>query len=297
MGPELSRMFPAMGIPYPFGLECLRAIHSAAQRERLDDTGKMVVSYVDELVRSRGQFETLLRDFRAAEASWTTAAFEKTRSFLPDSCELGEIRYVFLPLGFDFRTDRRTVYMDPLAAVQYGPDGIRESLSHEFHHVARYRLTGENLSLMAPEEMRAPHHLPGVFREWASWLELEGIADCVSNAIQFDLPALRPAVERRRQQMADYGALLERSLARIRGDPGGRSPNPAEMVLLRKELLGLAHPVGARLAEEILTDLGRPALIECVGHPERFLRRYDTVARRRRLVGVDESLLGWLEGQ
>ena len=292
--PDLSRMFPAVGISRSRGLGYLEAVRHVSPRENLDETGREVLSYFEELIQRRNEFESLLRDLRANESTLVATAFERTRRFLPGSCVLGAPRLVFLPIGFDFRADRETVYMDPLAALQYGLAGIRDTLSHELHHVARYRLTGENLTLMRPEEGDSPTDVHAVFREWASWLEGEGIADCVWNMTQTEIPALQSAVRKRCEQMAEFAKLLERSLVRFRESAARRSKSPSEWGVLRDDLRGLAHPVGACIAQEILNGLGRRSLVQCVGHPRAFLERYNMLAEKRKLTAIDGNLVDWL---
>ena len=294
-GTELDRVFPSAGISRAFGLDCLLAVNDDARRLKLDESGKSVVGYLENLVQVRPRFEALLREFRESEADLTASAFETTRRLLPESCSLGRIRLVFLPLGLDFRTERETVYMDPLASVQYGLEGIRRTLSHEFHHVARYRLTGVNLTLMEPSETRRPESLADTFRVWVAWLEMEGIADCVSNATQVEIPSLREGIEERRRQMDQYATLLGGALDSFRAANRGQASNSTALGDLQRSLGGLAHPVGARMAGYILTELGRPSLVECVGHPDRFLQRYNDVAIKKRLVGFDELFVDWLD--
>jgi Putative zinc dependent peptidase (DUF5700) len=293
--PDLRLMFPAVGIPTAQGLALLEAIRDPARRESLDEDGRMIAGYLDDLVQHRNPFERLLQELQGRESELLHSAFEKTLEFLPGSCHLGTIRMVFLPIGYDFRTDEETVYIDPLAALQHGYEGIRKTLSHELHHIARYRLTGENITMMRQDKgqpTRSPHEM---FREWATLLEMEGIADCIWNITDTDIPVLRPAVERRRQQMAQYQRLLGDALApfhRMMTDSADGAPVPEA---LRVELLTIAHPVGARMAEAVLRDLDRPALIDAVGHPDHFLRRYNEVAKGQRLIEIDPRLVAWAE--
>jgi len=293
---DLRRMFPAVGIPRAQGIRYLEAAGNPDGGKGLDEVGRMVVGYLVELLQRRGRIASLLRELEVAGPSLEAAAFARARELLPDSCAVGAVRYVLLPIGYDFRTDRETVYMDPLAALEYGRAGIETTLSHELHHVARYRLTGENLTLMRPGEERPARDVPGIFREWASWLEAEGIADGVSNATDVEIPALRAAIELRREQMANYAGLLEGALARLRRTLSDEMKDEGPRQSLRQFLLALAHPVGARMAEHVRADLGRESVIECVGRPDLFVERYNRVARRRELVEVDESFLRWTAG-
>jgi hypothetical protein len=292
---ELKLMFPAVGIPPSYGLKYLEAVGRPESRGGLDEPGRQVVSYFEALFEGRARFSTLLDELRSREPELISGAFEGTRQFLPEGGSLGRPRLVFLPIGLDFRTDRETVYMDPLAALLYGPEGVQTTLSHEFHHIARYRLTGENLTLMRPHETHAPTTLPALAREWASWLEAEGIADCVSNVTQGDVPALREVAERRRQQMAGYGGLLEEGQTRFRRRDVRTPLERSDGEMLRKALLEVAHPIGARVAGGIVDGLGHRALVECVGRPDLFLRRYNSLATSRRWAAFDDALVDWLK--
>jgi Putative zinc dependent peptidase (DUF5700) len=292
-GSELSRMFPAVGIPTADGLALIEMVNDPALRGGLDEGGRTVAAYLDELVQNREPIDRLLQSLRGTETELLRSAFEKTKEYLPESSALGNVRLVFLPIGYDFRTDEETVYIDPLAALQHGYDGIRKTLSHELHHIARYRLTGENLTLMRADARPHPTVRFEVFREWSTWLEAEGIADCVWNVTDTDIPALHQAVDQRRQQMAGYQTILGDALAQFRtGLAGSRAGGPA-LEILRTELLNAAHPVGAQMAAAILRELGRPTLVECVGRPDQFLGRYNEVAEARGLLEIDRTQLDW----
>ena len=293
--PELRRVFPALGLPTAAALALLEKVVDPDSRHGLDEVGTMLADYVGALVACRREFEKLLVDVRANEEALVNAAFERTRKFLPEPCVRGTIRLVFLPLGYDFKTDLETAYMDPVAAVQLGPNGIERTLAHEFHHIARYRLTGVNPTHMRPEEHPPPDNHRDLFREWARWLETEGIADCVSNLTQTEIPSLRAAIEERRQQMARYEELLDGALGEFR--KVGTRPDGKNLEVLRSHLNRLSHPVGYRMAGHILSELGRPALVSCVGHSDRFLESYNTVARAKGLTAVDPAFLSWTKGR
>jgi hypothetical protein len=237
----------------------------------------------------------LLRELRAREASLLAEAWARAAEMLPTRLDCGGVRLVVLPIGLDFRTERDTVYMDPIAAVALGLDGIGRILAHELHHIARYRLTGQNLTLMTPDPLDARATVRGVFGEWATWLEAEGIADCVSNVTQIDVRALRGIVEARRRQMADYAGLLSQALKRIRDESAKRTVALPELELLRGELRSLAHPIGARMAETILSTEGRAALVGCVGRPANFLRQYARHGPAGGAVEIEETLFDWVE--
>jgi hypothetical protein len=284
--PELELMLPAIGIPHELGVRCLAAVRDTTRREGLDPSGLEIVEYFAQLEEERFGIEALSRDLEAHGDELARAAFERTRVYLPLGCAPGAPRFVLLPLGFDFRADRDTVYVDPLAALRLGYEGIRATLSHELHHVARYRLTGEDLTLMHPDRASEVSGARAVYREWVAWLELEGIADRVSNMTQHPIPELKEAAARRVRQMEEYETLLASALREfaLRAAEG---PS-ARWERFREDGRNLAHPIGARVAGRIETELGREALVECVGHPDLFVARYNQVAPNdTRLPSVD----------
>lgn len=294
--PELDRMLPAVGIPRDLGLQMFRAAADPTRRNGLSELGQFVVSYLVDLVEHRSALESLVRDLGPREDELLRTAFERTRQFLPKESRLGPIRLVVVPIGYDFRTDRETVYMDPLAMLALGYDGIRDTLTHELHHVARYRLTGEALTLMRPEEERPLSNPSELFREWLTWLEAEGIADCAHNMVESDLPIFRDAIEQRRRQMAEFPSLLVEAQERLLDPRLESSAGASALEGTRVWVRNLAHPVGARMAGEILTRCGREAVADCVGRPGEFLRRYAEVARAHDLARVDPRLIAWAEG-
>jgi len=291
-GRELTRIFPAVGISQAAGLHYLRAVAGQTAREELDEAGREVAGYFSELLQRRGELLDLVREIRAEERSLVASAWARTTQLLPPSCPLGDVRLVLLPIALDFRTDRESVYMDPLAALALGREGIVRTLAHELHHVGRYWVTGQNLTLMSPDPPITDVH--AVFSEWATWLEAEGIADCVSNAVESDIPLLHEMVGVRRRQMAESPNLLRGALARIRRTSASVEDKATELEPLRRDLRLLAHPIGARMAESIRSGFGREALVDCVGHPASFLGRYNELAATIDEPMFDGTLLLWL---
>ncbi len=185
--------------------------------------------------------------------------------------------------------------MDPWTATSLGLKGVRVTLAHEFHHVGRYLVTGENLNIMDP---LPPGHLKdvrSVFRNWASWLETEGIADCVSSVTETDVPVLHGIVEVRRRQMEGYGELLRGCLSQLASAEANPSIQAEDLEKLRSGLRDLAHPIGARMAKFIEAEQGRPALRSCVGRPAEFLQRYDAIVRERGEPEFGPHYLAWLD--
>ncbi|HEV2316507.1 MAG TPA: DUF5700 domain-containing putative Zn-dependent protease [Thermoplasmata archaeon] len=254
-------------------------------------TVRPIAAYCGELLRHRSEIESLAEVLEHSGPGMVRESLVRTTRWLPTGVEPGEIRLVLVPLGFDFRTDRGTVYLDPLSALEYGTEGIRDTLSHELHHVARYRLTGEELTLMRPDAVSVPDDLAGTLREWASWLEAEGIADCVWSMTQLETTALREAARVRRDQEERFGSILRGVFDGLRSHPADadRSALPE----LRANLRQLAHPVGHAMAMTIERELGHDTLIGCVGRPRRFVEEYNHAASRTSRVRFEVDRFGW----
>jgi hypothetical protein len=275
--PELALIFPSLGMPVQQGIEVLHAACAAPGPGARDPTDDWIGSYVRALREVKDPLDQLLTELRDRKLDVLVSAFQRTREYLPVGCEIGSPRLVMLPLGYDSRTDGETIYMDPVASVRLGVDGMIHALSHELHHVARYRLTGENLTLMHPGDQAKPGSAHELLLQWIKWLEAEGVADCASNMIDENIAELAAAREARRQQMVDYARLLAGMIDTIRDS--GSSAGGRNLEEIAAESRGIAHPVGARMGERIEREFGRSALVDCVGRPGMFLRRFEAVAR------------------
>lgn len=216
---------------------------------------------------------------------------EEAQSLLPARVGLERARVVFVPLHFDAMVDRTTVYFDPLLALMVGERGVTRVLTHEFHHIGRFLLTGENISGINPR--LDPRHLTwtGLIRFWASLLELEGVADLVFDVKDLALPVYRPMMARRECVTSTCARHLRRAERILLDRPVNsraerRAIGRAVQILLRD-----GHPLGKRLAEAILDEFGKPRLIQCVGRPERFFRAYQDAAANSGLFRFSEELL------
>lgn len=291
---DLSRVFPALGIPQSLGMMCLQAVVDRQIPESLGEPGRQICDYLSAYRQIGVDFERFVRSFREHESEIVESAWDRAAELLPASAGPASVKLVLLPLGMDFRTERETVYIDPLAALALGLDGVESTLSHELHHVGRYLATGQNLTLMAPEPLDVGHGVPGIFRNWSVWLEAEGIADCVSNVTQTDVPPLHAAVSRRRREMDEHPLLLRQSLDQLSKAQARAPVTPEDLLELRNRLRNLAHPVGARMAEAIQSKLGRSALVDCVGRPAEFVLKYNQVARSTAGAEVGSRFTAWL---
>lgn len=292
--PDLALMFPAVGVANSMGLGVLTAVKRSSSPEKFSEEERTVFAYFSDLAHGRTAIERLCRDLAAQETRLISSAFTRTREWLPSSLARREVRVVPLPLGYDFRTDGSTLYMDPLAALEMGTEGICETWAHELHHIARYWLTGVNLTLMRPEARTPPASCREAAREGFTWMEAEGIADCVSSIVQSKAPLLRAAVEQRREQLAHFEDLFRPIADRLVRAAGGTEASGSEAEALGSGMMRYAHPLGFRMADAIRSSFGGPELISCVGEPLRFAMRYGEAAARLGLPRLDSHVLEWL---
>jgi Putative zinc dependent peptidase (DUF5700) len=287
-GPELSLMFPAVGISNARGVEYLADFRDGKLPPEQDPAASVVASYLADLLDRADEFREIAEVLRTAGPSLYEAALDQTLEYLPPHFEMGNPRIIFLPIGYDFRADRESVYLDPLTALMVGKLGVRDGLIHELHHVGRYRLTCENLSLMRPDPRGPPTDPLTALRRWVSWLELEGVADCAWSMTRSEAPLYQSARVERLRQFDEYDRIIRDAMLPIAGPNQTSAANaPAQFFDGLREL---AHPVGHRIASEILNDAGRPGLVECVGHPALFLSRYNEIASRKGLVTFPSEL-------
>jgi hypothetical protein len=246
-------------------------------------------------MRERGEeLRAILARFKKEEPQILDAAFRRTRDYLPREASLPEATVVFLPIGYDSRVDGSSIYFDPVMAVMIGREGVTQLLSHELHHVSRFEMTGEVISgmgMVLDPWLADPN---GLVRLWAALLEMEGIADCVFDLSELKLPTHRQMIAARERVYRAYAYHLKTvQKALLQGGHGAAGPS-TQHVNLAPRVLEHVHPIGARLAREIQDGLGRADLVECVGKPGLFLRRYQQVARSKGLFQFDPSLLARL---
>jgi len=218
-------------------------------------------------------------------------AAAKAQSFLPSPVSLATTRVAFVPMDYDAMVDRTTVYFDPLLAVMIGEVGVTRLLSHEFHHIGRFLLTGENISGI--DLNLDPRRLSwtGLIRFWASLLEMEGIADLVFDVRDLGLPRYRPMMARRQRVTATYGQHLRRAERILLDRPVSGRAQRREIGRAMQVVLRDAHPLGRRMAETVQSEFGRRKLIQCVGRPERFFRAYQDAAAASGVFRFSEELL------
>lgn len=215
----------------------------------------------------------------------------KAQSLLPSLVRLERARVVFVPLDYDAMVDRTTVYLDPLLALMVGEAGVARILSHEFHHIGRFLLTGENISGIEPK--LDPRHLTwtGLVRFWASLLEMEGIADLVFDVTDLELPIYRAMMARRERVTSSYGRHLRRAERILLNRPVSSRAERRAIGRAVEIVLRDGHPLGKRMAETIQVEFGKRRLIQSVGRPERFFRAYQDAAAKSGLFQFSEELL------
>lgn len=299
--PALGPMFKQLGIRSTRASLVLNSARNANLRRQLSPTEAAFSEYLSAMREGAAMLRDLMRALVEEQDDLTHRAFARTKKFLPSHVRVDDATVVLLPMGYDARVDYTTVYLDPMLALLVGQAGVSKLLSHEFHHLGRYAITGENLSGMSTRAESKLTDLPSTLRHWISLLELEGIADCVFDMTEFDLPVHRKMIAERNRVRQRYGrflAKIEVALLRVPPTSGRpRSRSPAVQTLLRSHV----HPLGRRLAETVLTGLGRARLVECVGNPPEFLNSYQEVARKQGAFQFGPVLVArlqreWAEG-
>jgi Putative zinc dependent peptidase (DUF5700) len=297
---ELLRDRTIRRMPEQFGLRldraasCLCAASADETAGRRSPTEGRFIAHLATMLKTADELKAFLAGLQREEQRILEAAFSRTRDYLPRGASSPGATVVFLPIGYDARVDRRTVYFDPVLAGIVGREGVVKLLSHELHHVARFELTGEAISGMglALEPWLADRD--GLVRLWATLLEMEGIADCIFALSEFDLPLHRRMISERKRVYREYAEQVSRVQKLLLRERGKKISLRFRRRVLAPLVLEHIHPVGARLAHEILNGLGRAKLVECVGRPELFLLRYQEAAGKKRLLRLDEGLLARL---
>ncbi len=205
---------------------------------------------------------------RLKSISFIKTAVDRAKAFLPPF----EVKS-YPPVSFVvFAPDARgynPVVLDILYTKDEG-DSLIDFIAHEFHHYYKDWLTGLNPDVL-----------------WViDQIHAEGIADQVNRGAWFHDPE-RFAVESQKERNKPFLELYEKSPEVIREmdrlfvlmhDRAG------DMALLGAELRSVVpqsgHPTGFYMANVILKHLGKGALVEDIGNPYAFLRRYSRAAAK-----------------
>lgn len=277
--PAFRPMLEQFGIKPARASVVLNSARVANLRRHLSPPEAAFSTYLSEMQESAAMLRDLLRMLNEEQDDITRRAFQRTKRLLPAQARVDEATVVFLPMRYDARVDFTTVYLDPMLALLVGQAGVTKMLAHELHHIGRYALTRENLGGISADPKLTD--LPSTLRYWVSLLELEGIADCVFDLTEFDLPVHRKMIEQRSNVRQHYGRFLAKiEVALLQLPPSSGRPRPPSasvQALIRSHV----HPLGRRLAEAILSGLGRARLAACVGDPTEFVNSYQEVARSR----------------
>lgn len=289
--PTMTTVLRRFEVAQKRGPICLDMVSDPTSSTPRSAAEGLLISHLSLLRERDAELRELLKELQHEEEIILERAFSRTREFLPRSTPLGEVSVVFVPLGYDARVDSNTVYFDPLLALLIGREGVTQFLSHELHHVGRFRMTGDNLSGMDLDlGARMADHRTFV-RFWVSLLEMEGIADQIFDLAQLQLPVHRARVEERKRVKEQYAEHLSHAQDALleRGEKG--TVPRQDLAPIASQVLENVHPLGARLAGDILGTLGKERLVEGVGRPERFLDLYQEVARSKGLFEFDPYIV------
>jgi hypothetical protein len=168
--------------------------------------------------------------------------------FRPDA--YGTSRGVVLDLGFAATRD------------------IVPVLAHEFHHAF----------VSSVDEGAAPASDEPDFLLYSALYNLrnEGIADLLDKSYPLITGSASPSyVERYNREYESSDRTLSAIDALLAGADGDRSKLPSTGQHIRDLLWSGGHPVGARMAREIMDRFGADSIIAATASPFRFLRVYD----------------------
>ena len=217
---------------------------------------------------------------------FTAEAFQRAQAFLPKlrSGDRPSIAFVvFAPdaRGYD------PVVIDILFKNQR--EEFLDLVAHEFHHWYRAR--------MAPDLTRDQDIL------WViEQTQLEGIADLINIPAQMRKPAESLSASEKRyldfyRKSPEILRTMDALLADMQEDPGNRR----ELGIKLKASVPLSgHPTGFHMAETIVAELGKDALISTVSNPFAFFALYHEAAKKKAgeaplLSEKSLALLGSLE--
>jgi hypothetical protein len=238
----------------------------AAQMKK--DTG-WLGQFLPHYLRAKKEREAIRAEIKRLESmSFIKTAVDRAKAFLPPF----EVKS-YPPVSFVvFAPDARgynPVVLDILYTKDE-KDSLIDFIAHEFHHYYKDWLTGLNPDVL-----------------WViDQIHAEGIADQVNRGAWFH-DRERFAVESQKERNKPFLELYEKSPEVIREMDrlfGLMNDRAGDMALLGAEIRSIVpqsgHPTGFYMANVILKHLGKGALVEDIGNPFAFLRRYNRAAER-----------------
>ncbi len=200
--------------------------------------------------------------------SFIKTAVERAKAFLPPFAVQSYPPVSFVVFAPDAR-GYNPVVLDILYTMDE-KDSLIDFVAHEFHHYYKDWLTGLNPDVL-----------------WViDQIHAEGIADQVNRGAWFH-DQERFAVESQKERNKQFLELYEKSPEVIREMDrlfGLMNDREGDLALLGAELRSIipqsGHPTGFYMANIILKNLGKEALVEDIGNPFAFLRRYSRAAAK-----------------
>jgi len=213
----------------------------------------------------RREIEAFVAELKASNVY--RRAIEQAAAYLPKGAASGTPRVAFLIFAPDGR-GYDPIVIDVLESLD-SKDGFERFLAHEFHHWFRNRL----VDLMQDQSLL-----------WIiGQVQLEGIADLIDKADRPGKPAADLSADEKKYmdfyvKSPDVIREMDDTFPRLSGMRMGRGELGDQ---LQRDVPMNGHPTGFYMANLIVEELGKDALVSVVGNPFAFFRLYDEAAGKK----------------
>jgi hypothetical protein len=250
-----------------------------ARADTLESDGRALRKYRRVTTRE-SDLHQVQSELQSRDRAMLEEAFDLASEFLPEGasarCQAPPVAFVIF--GSGGRGSSEAVVVNLLSfSKRTGPKQQEQYLAHELHHAFREHI----VEVPLPErEDPAWNMLQAI-----SQLETEGVADQIDKEpLLRDVESYPARYKSRAKGYQKYVANAPERLRRVDSLTQAIAEAPSmieedgEAILKTLPLSG--HPDGYYMAEVIEEQYGREALIETVGHPFDFLRRYNRAAKQ-----------------
>lgn len=214
-------------------------------------------------------------------------AIDRAKEYLPENATFEKFELYFIPLPRNAKIDLDRALCDPLLALDLGKESLVSIASHLVHHIGRD-------SVAEKFDLDSASSIDSIIEKFII-LEMEGIANCVSNVK--NLPMMKRLKDFRERIGNEFEGYLEVLQELYLGYHQGNYEE-TDLASLKKKtwlLNSLLIPAGCRMAYEIESAFDRETLINTVGSPAKFLKMYQKAAEKNNLFLFEEITLKYLE--